>query len=96
MRRAREDTAKPCARVTIFNSLQIFSQCQDLCKPLLAKSAGRAWCFVLQKKNRMDLEELLNAVSEQGLVGEISDEEIFRSVMDMREAEQMMEVNGTR
>lgn len=44
----------------------------------------------------MDLEELLNAVSEQGLVGEISDEEIFRSVMDMREAEQMMEVNGTR
>jgi len=49
---------------------------------------------VLQKRNRMDLEELLNPVSEQELVGEISDEEIFRSIVDMHEAEQMMEVNG--
>ena len=49
---------------------------------------------VLQKMNRMALEELLNPVSEEGFVGEISDEEIFQSVMDTRDAEQMMEVNG--
>lgn len=49
---------------------------------------------VLHKRNRMDLEELLNPVLEQVLVDDISDEEIFRSVVDMREAEQMMEVNG--
>ncbi|KAF8234823.1 hypothetical protein L208DRAFT_1546037 [Tricholoma matsutake] len=43
----------------------------------------------------MDLNELLNPVSEQGLMDEtVSDEEIFRSIMDMREAEQMIEVNG--
>jgi hypothetical protein len=49
---------------------------------------------VLQKRNRMDLEELLNPVSEQQLVDKISEDEIFRSVQDMLEAEQMMEVNG--
>lgn len=50
---------------------------------------------VLQNRNRMDLDELLNPVSEQGLVDEtVSDEEIFRSVVDMRKAEQMIEVNG--
>jgi hypothetical protein len=49
---------------------------------------------VLQKRNRMDLEDLLNPASEEELVGEISDEEIFQSVVDMHEAEQMMEVNG--
>ena len=42
----------------------------------------------------MDFEELLNLVSEQELVGEISDEEIFWSVVDIHEAEQIMEVNG--
>jgi len=40
----------------------------------------------------MDLEELLNPVSEQELVRNVSEEEIFKSVQDMREAEQMMEV----
>ena len=48
---------------------------------------------ILQKRNQMDLEELLNPVSEQELVGEISDEE-FQSIVDMHEAEKMMEVNG--
>ena len=43
----------------------------------------------------MDLEELLNPISEQELVGKISEEDIFQSVQDMLEAEQMMEVNGT-
>ena len=45
----------------------------------------------------MNLEELLDPISEQELtVGkpEDSEEDIFRSVQDMVEAEQMMEVNG--
>jgi hypothetical protein len=49
---------------------------------------------VLQRKNRMDLEELLNPISEQELVDRVSEEEIFKSVQDMLEAKQMMEVNG--
>ena len=32
---------------------------------------------VLQKRNQMNLNELLNPVSEQGLMGKISDEDIF-------------------
>ncbi|KAF8218802.1 hypothetical protein L208DRAFT_1347103 [Tricholoma matsutake] len=43
----------------------------------------------------MDLNELLNPVSEQGLIDEtVSDEEIFQSVMDTCKADQMIEVNG--
>ena len=49
---------------------------------------------VLQKTNQMDLKELLNPVSEQEPAGEISDEEIFQSVVDMCKAEQMMEIIG--
>jgi hypothetical protein len=49
---------------------------------------------VLQQRNWMDLKELLNPVSEQERVGEISEDEIFRSVQEMLEAEQMMEANG--
>ena len=49
---------------------------------------------VLQQRNRMDLEELLNPASEQKLVSDISDEEIFQAVQDMHKAEQMMEMNG--
>ena len=41
----------------------------------------------------MDLEELLNPISEQELVGKVSEEDIFKSVQDILEAEQMMEVN---
>ena len=37
--------------------------------------------------------ELLNPVSEQKLMGEVSDEEIFQSIMDMHKAEQIVEVN---
>jgi hypothetical protein len=36
----------------------------------------------------------LNPISEWELVGIISDEEIFKSVQDMLEAEEMMKVNG--
>ena len=50
---------------------------------------------LLQRKNRMDIEELLNPRSEQELIaGNVSEEGIFKSVQDMVEAEQMMEVNG--
>jgi hypothetical protein len=49
---------------------------------------------ILQKRNWMDLEELLNPASEQQLVDKISEDEIFQSIQDMLEAEQMMEVNG--
>jgi len=44
--------------------------------------------------NWMNLDELLNPVLEQQIVDKISDEDIFRAVQDMCEAEQMMEVNG--
>ena len=36
----------------------------------------------------------LNPASEQKLVSDISDEEIFQAVQDMHEAEPMMEMNG--
>jgi DDE superfamily endonuclease len=50
---------------------------------------------ILQQKNRMNLEELLNPILEQEvIIGKVSEEEIFRSVQDMAEVEQMMEVNG--
>ncbi|GLB34609.1 putative DDE superfamily endonuclease [Lyophyllum shimeji] len=49
---------------------------------------------VLQSRNRMNIEELLSPVSEQELVGDISEEDIFRAVQDARQAEQMMEING--
>ena len=50
---------------------------------------------LLQRKNRMDIEELLNPRSEQEMIaGKGSEEGIFKSVQDMVEAEQMMEVNG--
>jgi hypothetical protein len=49
---------------------------------------------VLQRRNRMDLEELLNPSFEKELISTVSDEEIFKSVQDMLEAEQMMEVDG--
>jgi hypothetical protein len=49
---------------------------------------------VLQRRNRMDLEELLNPISERELVDMVSEEDIFKSVQDMLEAEQMMEMNG--
>ena len=43
----------------------------------------------------MKLEEFLNPISEQEVNGcKVSDEEIFRSVQDMAEAEQIIEVNG--
>ena len=51
-------------------------------------------------KNPLDvlhkgLEELLNPISEQeSIVGHVSEEGIFKSVQDIVEAEQMMEVNG--
>jgi len=35
---------------------------------------------VLQQRNRMDLEELLNPASEQELVSKVSEEEIFKSI----------------
>ena len=49
---------------------------------------------VLQRRNQMDLaKELLNPIFKQELVGKVSEEEIFKSVQDMLQAEQMMEVN---
>ncbi|KAF8470337.1 hypothetical protein DFH94DRAFT_637831, partial [Russula ochroleuca] len=49
---------------------------------------------VLQQRNRMGLNELLNPISEQELVDKVSKEEIFKSVQEMLEAEQMVDVNG--
>ncbi|KAF9501872.1 hypothetical protein BDN71DRAFT_1438594 [Pleurotus eryngii] len=49
---------------------------------------------ILQRGNRMAIEELLNPVSERENIDNISAEEIFRSVQEMREAMEMMEVNG--
>ncbi|GLB43834.1 putative CENP-B ARS binding protein-like protein [Lyophyllum shimeji] len=60
-----------------------------LCASLTLRGAScpsREGCF--------ELEELLNPLSEQELIGKVSEEEIFKSVQDMLEAEQMMEVNG--
>jgi len=48
----------------------------------------------LQKSNRMDLESLLNPVSESHLLTEASDQEIYQAVVDAVEARENMEVNG--
>ena len=65
--------------------------------PLELLKSGLMKLKNLTKTKKDDLlacEELLNLVLEEGFVGEISDEEIFQSVMDTHNAEQMMEVNG--
>ncbi|PBK85242.1 hypothetical protein ARMGADRAFT_1087697 [Armillaria gallica] len=50
---------------------------------------------VLQPHNRMDIEELVNPVEEQKDVdGETTDEDIFDAVMTLRNAEEMMDING--
>ena len=51
---------------------------------------------VLQRRNRMDLEELLNPGSELELISKAPnlEEDIFKSVRDKLAAEQMAEVNG--
>lgn len=57
-------------------------------------------CGILKQRNWMDIEELLNPLSKQklvgtlGTVGSVSENEIFKSVQGKIEAEQLMEVNG--
>ncbi|KAK2465497.1 hypothetical protein APHAL10511_002389 [Amanita phalloides] len=49
---------------------------------------------VLQSRNRIDLSELLNPMSEQQIVGDVSEEEIYNTVQGTRKAKEMMEING--
>lgn len=49
---------------------------------------------VLRRRNRLNLDEMLNPLSEQELVGMVTEKEIFESVQDVLAAEQLMEVNG--
>lgn len=49
---------------------------------------------VLQRSNRMAIEELLNPVSEHENMEETSEEEKCRSVQELRQATEMMEING--
>jgi len=49
---------------------------------------------ILQPRNRLNIEELLNLESEQVLLDDASDNEICESVKQMFEAQQMKEING--
>lgn len=49
----------------------------------------------LQAQNRMDIETLLNPEQEKVLVEEISDEELFRTVMEAREMQEMSGITGS-
>lgn len=48
----------------------------------------------LQKKNRMDIESLLNPVGESHVLTETSDKDIYKAVMEAVEAREAMEING--
>ncbi|KAF8227820.1 hypothetical protein L208DRAFT_1404861 [Tricholoma matsutake] len=50
---------------------------------------------VLPRANRMDIDELLNPEPEREIIAmNVSDEEIFESVRERRQGEEMMEING--
>ena len=48
----------------------------------------------LQNGNCMDLESLLNPLCESCTLTEVSDKEIYQAVMDAREAQENLEING--
>ena len=50
---------------------------------------------VLPRANQMDIDELLNPEPEHEIITmNVSDEEIFKSVCEHRQGEEMMEING--
>lgn len=49
---------------------------------------------VLQPRNRMDLDELLNPANERNMYDEGTEEEIYRAVLERRKAEQQREKNA--